>query len=143
MSNDAEKKAEAPAPAPAPRATQSGLQRVLSRLRGRTQRRIPEVLQMTVIDCGAACLAMVLGYHGRPTRLDEAREILIPSRDGVSARAILAAARSSGLRGRGIKLEVKDLKFLPTASVLYWSFSHFVVFEKYDEKGVSIVDPAF
>ena len=45
----------------------------LQRLRQRL-RRVPEVRQLAATDCGAACLAMVLGYHGREVTLDEARE---------------------------------------------------------------------
>ena len=34
------------------------------------RRSVPVILQMSAAECGAACLAMILGYHGRPTRLE-------------------------------------------------------------------------
>ena len=50
---------------------------------GRGQaRRVPLVKQMSITECGAACVAMVLGYHGKPVRLDEVREVLGVDRDG-------------------------------------------------------------
>jgi ABC-type bacteriocin/lantibiotic exporter with double-glycine peptidase domain len=108
---------------------------------GRSQRRIPFVQQLAVTECGLACLAMVLGYHGREIGREELRTILSAGRDGTTARDILNAARYYGLRGRGVKIEVSALKHLPPASILHWEFKHFVVFEGLAASGVDIVDP--
>lgn len=48
---------------------------------------IPFVQQLEWADCGAASLAMVLGFHGKHVGLDRVRTALAVSRDGVSARA--------------------------------------------------------
>ena len=32
-------------------------------------RRVPVLLQMSQVECGAACLAMILGYYGRMTSI--------------------------------------------------------------------------
>lgn len=114
----------------------------LGRLR-RGQRRIPVVEQLAQTECGPACLAMVLGYHGKVIGREELRDILSTGRDGSSAADILKAARYYGLRGRGVKLEIEGLRFLPEASILHWEFNHFVVFERLRSNGVDIVDPAF
>ena len=37
-------------------------------------RRLPVLLQMNMTECGAACLAMILGYHGRKVSVVECRE---------------------------------------------------------------------
>jgi ABC-type bacteriocin/lantibiotic exporter with double-glycine peptidase domain len=108
----------------------------------RRGRRIPYVQQMEATDCGAACLAMTLGYHGRLVPLKETRERTGSGRGGVSARAILEAARQYGLRGRGVKLEPEDLRYLPTASILHWGLDHFVLLDRVTRKGLPIVDPA-
>src|SRR4051794_19266321 len=76
------------------------LTRLGRRLRGRE---IPFVQQLTAADCGAACLAMTLGYFGRSVRLDEVRTALGAGSEGTSARSILETARQLGLRGRGVK----------------------------------------
>ena len=73
----------------------------------RRRRRIPYVQQMEAADCGAACLAMVLGYHGRHVPLKEARQMVGSGRGGVTARSILHAARHYGLHGRGVRLEAE------------------------------------
>lgn len=109
---------------------------------GRRRRRVPFVRQMEAADCGTACVAMVLGYHGRHVELKDVREVCGSGRGGVTALSILEAARHFGLRGRGVRLEPEDLKYLPPASVLHWGFNHFVVLERVGRKGLRIVDPA-
>ena len=66
--------------------------------------------QLTATECGAACLAMVLAYHGKTVPLDEVRTIMGVGRDGATALAILDAASWYGLRGRGVKLELEELR---------------------------------
>jgi hypothetical protein len=45
------------------------------------RKRIPYVQQVQWTDCGAACLAMVLGYYGRDVRLDQIHEVTGVDRD--------------------------------------------------------------
>jgi ABC-type bacteriocin/lantibiotic exporter with double-glycine peptidase domain len=116
----------------------------LERLRfGLYSPKIPVVQQLAATDCGAASLAMVLGYFGKDVRLDEIRDILGPGRDGATALAIINAAKWFGLRGRGVSIEVDDLEYLEPAAILHWSFNHFVVFERLEKDAVRIVDPGF
>ncbi len=115
----------------------------LRRLAARRRRRMPYVPQTTTTDCGAACLAMVLAFHGRDVPLAEVREAAGVDRDGSGALGLLAAARWFGLRGRGVQIaDVDDLRFLERGAILHWRFSHFVVFEALGRDGATIVDPA-
>ncbi len=115
----------------------------LRKLRWGRRRRIPFVQQMAATDCGAACLAMVLGYHGRPTNLAEIRDATGTSRLGVSALALLDAAGHFGLRGRGVQVDdLETFRYLPAGTILHWRFSHFVVFDRLDRRGIWVVDPA-
>ncbi|HYI03176.1 peptidase domain-containing ABC transporter [Hyalangium sp.] len=108
------------------------------------RRRIPYVAQVTQVDCGAACLAMVLGYWGRTVGLEEVHLAAGLSMHGLSARALLEAGHRFGLVGRAAKVEELDqLALLEPGSILYWEFRHFVVFERLTRKGVVVVDPAF
>jgi ABC-type bacteriocin/lantibiotic exporter with double-glycine peptidase domain len=106
------------------------------------RKRVPYVQQLHVTDCGAACLAMVLRYHGRDTTLDEVRNRLFAGRDGVNALAILECAGQFGLRGQAVRLDLEDLDYLKTGSILHWQMKHFVVLDRIGRKGVEIVDPA-
>src|SRR3954470_17062031 len=113
----------------------------LARL-GQKERRIPFVQQLTAAECGLACLAMVLGYHGKVIGREELRTLLSAGRDGTTVRDLLNAARYHGLRGRGVKLELRALDHLPRAAILHWEFKHFVVLDRADSAAVDIVDPA-
>jgi len=106
-------------------------------------REIPFVQQVTVTDCGAACLAMALGLHGREVSLDEVRTAMAVGRDGVSAHLLLETAAFYQLRGRGVRIDIEDLEHLPRGSILHWNLSHYVVFDRVDGQVVRIVDPAF
>ena len=106
------------------------------------RRRIPPVRQLTATDCGAAALAMVLGYHGRHVPLEEVRSALRPGRNGSNLGSLVRVGETYGLRGRTVTMEITDLASLPTASILHWEFRHFVVFERADSETVDIVDPA-
>jgi ATP-binding cassette subfamily B protein len=106
------------------------------------KRRIPCVRQLEGADCGAACLAMVLGSFGKRVRLDELRKMTGTGRDGVNARSVLDAARAYGLKARGVRADLDGLRHLPRASVLHWEFSHFVVLERVARRGLRVIDPA-
>lgn len=109
---------------------------------GQRRRRIPFVQQLEASDCGAACLAMVLGLHGRHVTLSETRRVVGSGRGGVTAQSILQGAAAFRLLGRGVRLEPDELEYLPSGSILHWGFNHFVVYEGKTRKGVRIVDPA-
>jgi ATP-binding cassette subfamily B protein len=106
------------------------------------RRRVPWVRQMALADCGAACLAMVLAYHGKQVPLDELRQMTSTNRDGVDALAMTQAAQRYGLNPTGVAADLDDLELLPPATILHWEFTHFVVFERLRRNGVQIVDPA-
>ena len=106
------------------------------------RRRMPFVAQTAVTDCGAACLAMALGWHGRTVSLDDVRQVTGLALHGTDATTVLRAAEHFGLRGRGVQIDTpEDLRYLETGSILHWKFTHFVVLERLDRKGAWIVDP--
>lgn len=104
--------------------------------------RVPVTLQMSAVECGAACLAMVLAYHGRDTSLKECNEDCGTSRDGVTAQDIFRAARKHSLHPLALSLGATALRGLSLPAIVHWSFSHFVVLERCDRNRVAIVDPA-
>ncbi|WP_182907680.1 peptidase domain-containing ABC transporter [Microbispora sp. H13382] len=106
------------------------------------RRRVPVVLQNTATECGAACLTMILSYHGRRLSLHEITDRLQVGRDGLSARAIADAARELGLKARAFSLGPEDLARLPMPVIVHWEFNHFLVVERWAPDQVDVVDPA-
>ncbi|HEX2195559.1 MAG TPA: peptidase domain-containing ABC transporter [Actinomycetota bacterium] len=105
-------------------------------------KRIPYVQQLEISDCGAACLAMTLAFHGRHVSPEEVRNATGTGRDGVDASSIVRAARAYDMRARGVKVELDGVRYLPKGSILHWEFNHFVVFDRITRNGVLVVDPA-
>jgi ATP-binding cassette subfamily B protein len=105
------------------------------------RRAVPYIPQAEMADCGAAALAMSLGFHGRHVSLAEMHEATGTGRDGVDALRLAEAATSYGLRARGVATEVDDLNVMPCGTILHWGAAHFVVLESTSRQGVTIVDP--
>src|SRR5690349_7227435 len=109
----------------------SFLRRTAKLLQSRLQRRVPPVLQLTAVECGAASLAMILGYYGRQTRVAEIRDGYGIGRDGLSALDIVKAARNYGMRVRAISLrgQIDEFRFVSLPAIIHWEFNHFMVVE--------------
>ena len=116
------------------------LRTAFGRLRTLRGRKVPFVRQMEAADCGAACLTMVLGYHGSHVPLDQVRQLAGTTR-GTDASSLVLAAEQLGLRARGVQLDIDELHRLPAATILHWDFNHFVVFERLRGQDVEFVDP--
>lgn len=106
------------------------------------QRKVPELLQMNAIECGAACLAMILSYHGRKTSISEIHKNAGLGRDGLSALNIVRTARRYGLKVRTISLTANDFRCISLPAIVYWQFNHFLVVERWSPSFVDVVDPA-
>lgn len=107
------------------------------------KRRIKVLHQMSMAECGAASLAMILTYYGRKTSVSEIRDHCGVGRDGLSARAIAQAARAHGLRVRALSLPKNDFRFVQLPAIIHWEFHHFLIVEKWAPRYVDLVDPAF
>ena len=96
--------------------------------------KVPMVMQMEAVECGAASLTMVLAYYGKWLPLEQVRAACGVSRDGSSAKSILRAARNYGLTAKGYRTTSEGLDGMQPA-IIHWNFEHFVVFKGFDRKG--------
>ena len=105
--------------------------------------KVPVVMQMEALECGAASLAMVLAYYGKWVPLEQVRLDCGVSRDGSNARNVLLAARSYGLEAQGYRCEVETLRSdMTNPCIIHWNFNHFVVLDGFKGKTAYINDPA-
>jgi NHLM bacteriocin system ABC transporter peptidase/ATP-binding protein len=109
----------------------------------RRRTRVPTVLQLEAVECGAASLAMVLGHYGAWIPLEELRIACGVSRDGTNALSLVRAARSYGLDANGFKRELEDLPDEPFPVLAFWGFHHYVVIEGASRRGLWLNDPAY
>ncbi len=103
----------------------------------------PVVMQLEALECGAACLTMILAYYEKWIPLEQVRLDCGVSRDGSKAVNLLKAARNYGLKAAGYRYEPEQLrekgKF---PCIVHWNFNHFVVLNGFKGNRVFLNDPA-
>jgi NHLM bacteriocin system ABC transporter peptidase/ATP-binding protein len=105
--------------------------------------KVPVVMQMEALECGAASLTMILAYYGLWVPLEQVRKDCGVSRDGSRASNILKAARGYGLKAQGYRFEPESLREKGTfPCIIHWEFNHFVVLDGFKGKKAYLNDPA-
>ena len=106
-------------------------------------KKVPVILQMEALECGAASLAMILAYYKRYIPLEQLRIDCNVSRDGSTAKFINLAARHHGLEAKGFRMSLEKLKKeTEFPMIIHWNFNHFVVLCGFKKNKAIINDPA-
>ena len=108
-----------------------------------TVKRVPVILQMEAVECGAASLAMVLAYYKRYIPLEQLRMDCNISRDGSNAKYIALAGRYHGMNVKALRLGVEAVQSRTDfPMIIHWNFNHFVVLCGFRRNHAVINDPA-
>ena len=105
--------------------------------------KVPVVMQLEALECGAASLTMVMAYYGKWVPLEQVRSDCGVSRDGSKASNIYRAAKSYGFAAKAFRLSPESLRTKGKfPCIIHWSFNHFVVLDGFRGKYAYINDPA-
>ncbi len=105
--------------------------------------KVPVIMQMEDLECGAACLAMVMAYYQKWVPLEQVRIDCGVSRDGSKAKNMLVAAKNYGFDVNGYRMEIDTLKEKGKfPCIIHWDFNHFVVLNGFKRNKVCLNDPA-
>ena len=105
--------------------------------------KVPMIMQLETLECGAASLAMVMAFYGKWVPLEQVRADCGVSRDGSRAKNILKAARSYGFQAKGYRCELSAIKNKASyPCIIHWNFNHFVVLDGFKGETACLNDPA-
>ena len=105
-------------------------------------RRFPLVRQHDLMQCGAACLAMICRFHGKYIGLRDTENLCTPGKRGVSMQRVKEGAEVLDFNTNALRCDVRMLNENSTPCILYWENRHFVVLFKITKNKYHIADPA-
>jgi NHLM bacteriocin system ABC transporter peptidase/ATP-binding protein len=103
---------------------------------------VPHVQQISEMECGAACLSMILAHFGKWVTMLDVRQACGVSRDGASALDLVRAARNFGLQAEGHLGGPERLAGVAMPAIIWVRQSHFVVLEGARNGKFYLNDPA-
>jgi NHLM bacteriocin system ABC transporter peptidase/ATP-binding protein len=112
-------------------------------VKGNKVAKVPVIMQLEALECGAACLDMILAYYEKWIPLEQVRRDCGVSRDGSNARNVMLAAQNYGLNAEGFRVEKEYLEKNGTfPCIIYWNGNHFVVLDGFRKGRAVLNDPA-
>lgn len=106
-------------------------------------KKVPVIMQMEALECGAASLAMILAYYKKWIPLEQLREDCGVSRDGSKASNVAKAAVQHGLKVQAHRYGMDSVQTkVRYPAIIHWNFNHFVVLLGFSKEYAHINDPA-
>lgn len=105
--------------------------------------KVPLIMQMEYVECGAASLAMILAYYGKYVPLEQVRRDCGVSRDGSRASNLVTAAENYGMIAQGYRWSVESvMQKAHIPCIIHWNMAHFVVLRGFGKNKAYLNDPA-
>ena len=105
--------------------------------------RVPVVMQLEALECGAASLTMLMAYYGKWVPLEEVRLACGVSRDGSNAKNLYLAAQHYGFNVKAMRMTPESLQTKGQfPCIIHWNMNHFVVLDGFRGKYAYLNDPA-
>ena len=105
--------------------------------------KVPVVMQLETLECGAAALAMVMAYYGKWVPLEQVRIDCGVSRDGSNAKNVALAAIHYGFEVEAFHMTPKGIREQGRfPCIIHWNMNHFVVLDGFRGNHAYINDPA-
>ena len=105
--------------------------------------KVPVVMQLEALECGAAALAMVMAYYGKWVPLEQVRLDCGVSRDGSKAKNIFLAAQHYGFDVKAFRFSVESIREKGQyPCIIHWNMNHFVVLNGFKGRYAYLNDPA-
>ena len=105
--------------------------------------KVPVIMQLEALECGAASLAMLMAYYDKWVPLEQVRADCGVSRDGSKAKNIALAAMHYGFDVEAYRFDPKTIQTQATfPCIIHWNMNHFVVLDGFKGNRVYLNDPA-
>ncbi len=105
--------------------------------------KVPVIMQLEYLECGAVCLAMIMAYYNKWVPLSQVRSACGVSRDGSNAKNICRAAENYGFEVKAFSRSAESIRQNGEfPCIIHWNFDHFVVLNGFRGKFAYINDPA-
>ncbi len=89
--------------------------------------RVPFIKQHDSMECGVACLTMILQWYGKHTSLSSVAEQCPPTTEGVSLSGLAQTARRYGMEAVAARATVDELAQSTLPAIIHWQQNHFTV----------------
>jgi subfamily B ATP-binding cassette protein HlyB/CyaB len=126
----------------APPELQSAQNSEFSAGKGKQRKKFPALLQHNEMDCGAACLAMILRYYGKNVGINRLRNLVNVTQEGATLQSVADGAEALGFHARGLRTDMAHLSLVPTPAIAHWEGYHYIVLVDVQPNRITVADPA-